>query len=169
MDLESLSFFQDLPSNLKVFFMSMIPVLELRASIPWALAHYKDLSHMEIMFWACSGNICPNFFILWALPKITKFTRNHWEFADKKLAKLFEKTRSEHSKKFKTFGALAIVLFVGTPIPGSGSWTGSLVAWLFGVKYWKAVMLISTGVIIAGVAVFSLSVGIAKIWHVFHF
>ena len=142
----------------------MIPVLELRASIPLALGKYSDLGHFEILFWACLGNLVPNFFILWFLPKITTFARNHWKFLDKELTKLFAKTRKEHSKKFKTFGALAIVLFVGTPIPGSGSWTGSLVAWLFGVKYWKAISLISLGIIIAGVIVLSASLGIMKAW-----
>jgi len=165
--ISNLGLIEGLPSWLKVFLLSMIPVLELRASIPWALHHYHDLSHSEIVFWAFLGNLFPNFFILLLLPKITAFARRYCRFLDRELNKLFAKTRKEHSKKFKTFGALAIIIFVGTPIPGSGSWTGSLVAWLFGVKYWKAIALISIGIGIAGAIIFSASLGVMTIWDAF--
>ena len=72
---------------------------------------------------------------------------------DKFFENLFNKTRKEHSKKFKRYGTIFLIALVGIPLPGSGAGTGALVAFLFGVEYWKALSLIFLGVIIGGILV----------------
>ncbi|MBT3864579.1 small multi-drug export protein [Candidatus Peregrinibacteria bacterium] len=133
------------------FFGSMVPGTELRLAIPVGIG--MGLSPIKAFIIGVIGNLIPNFIILWALGPITKFLRKHSKTLDRFFEKLFEKTRNKHRKKFAQYGSVFIVFFVSIPLPGSGSWTGSLIAFLFGVKYWKAIALISIGVIIAGILV----------------
>ena len=64
--------------------------------------------------------------------------------------KLFHRTRKEHTKKFQRYGAIFLIAVVAIPLPGSGSGVGALIAFLFGVDYWKGLSLIATGVVIGG-------------------
>ena len=64
-------------------------------------------------------------------------------------------------------GDIFLVLFVSIPLPGSGAWSGSLIAFLFGVRYWTAVKLISAGVIISGIIVATLTIGGYEAWQFF--
>lgn len=133
------------------FFGSMIPGLELRIGIPVGIS--MGLPVWEALIIGVIGNILPNFIILLVLDPITKFLRKHSTKLDKFFGILFDKTRNKHQKKFAQYGSVFIIAFVAIPIPGSGSWTGSLIAYLFGVKYWKALGLLSIGVTIAGILV----------------
>lgn len=63
---------------------------------------------------------------------------------------LFEKTRAKHSKRISELGHIALITFVAIPLPGSGGWTGSLVAHVFGIKSKLSIPLIILGLIIAG-------------------
>ena len=130
------------------FFGSMIPGIELRLGIPVGIS--MGLSPLQAFLIGIVGNIIPNLIILKALDPITKFLRKHSKFLDRFFETLFEKTRNKHKKKFAQYGRIFIIVFVAIPLPGSGSWMGSLIAYLFGVKYWRAIGLISIGVIIAG-------------------
>ncbi|MDP3976061.1 MAG: small multi-drug export protein [bacterium] len=72
----------------------------------------------------------------------------------------YNKVHREHSAKFYRWGLLALILIVAVPLPGTGAWTGSLLAFLMGVPYWKAIGLIFIGLIISGLLVAALSTGI---------
>jgi len=63
--------------------------------------------------------------------------------------------------------AIALILFVAIPLPGSGGWTGALIAYLFGLSYWKSIKFITIGLAIAGVAVGLLTVGVDSLIGVF--
>lgn len=139
-----------MPPELTTFFSAMLPITELRGSIPFAI-QVLGLSPFEAFFWATLGNMIPNFFILLALKPISEFLMKHSRFFKNFFEKLFEKTHQKHSKKFQEFGYLFLVLFVAVPLPGSGGWTGSLIAFLFGVPYWHAVVLICSGIFLAGI------------------
>ncbi|MEM4181563.1 MAG: small multi-drug export protein [Candidatus Pacearchaeota archaeon] len=74
-----------------------------------------------------------------------------------------EKTRQKQEKferKFHQIGYLALVIFVAIPLPGTGAWTGTFLAWLFGLERKKSILAISLGVLIAGVIVLMASYGI---------
>jgi uncharacterized membrane protein len=130
------------------FFGSMLPGVELRLGIPLGIS--MGLSPITAFFIGIVGNFIPNIVILKVLDPITKFLRRHSKFLDRFFGTLFEKTRNKHQDKFAKYGMVFIIVFVAIPLPGSGSWTGSLIAYLFGVKYWRALLLISLGIIIAG-------------------
>ena len=67
----------------------------------------------------------------------------------------------------EVFGDIALIVFVAIPLPGSGAWTGSLVAYLFGVKYKKALLLISIGVALSGIIVALLTHLGTSLWDIF--
>lgn len=130
--------------ELIVFFSSMLPITELRGAIPLGFA--MGLPTEVTFFWALLGNLLPCFFILWALGPISKFLMRYSRFFEDFFTKLFEKTRNKHGETIIKYGPIFLIIFVAIPLPGSGGWTGSLLAFLFGIKYWKAMSYIATGI-----------------------
>ena len=148
-----------IPAELITFFLSMVPFLEMKISIPIGLK--LGLSQTSTFIFAVSGNILPAALVLLIMDPLTKWARKHSKFLDNYLEKLFHKTRSKHSKNFMKFGALFIILFVAIPLPGSGSAMGSVIAFLFDVDYWKAITLIICGVLIAA---FLITAGVTSLF-----
>ncbi|MDP2691856.1 MAG: small multi-drug export protein [Candidatus Gracilibacteria bacterium] len=72
----------------------------------------------------------------------------------------YDKVSKEHSEKFYRWGAIVVVLIAGLPIPGTGSWTAALVAFLFNMPYWKSVWYVFLGVLMAGVIITAISTGL---------
>jgi uncharacterized membrane protein len=147
---------------IKDFFSTAIiaglPILELRFAIPWGFFQY-NLPLWFSTIASLSGNIIAVGIVLWLWPHIANFARKHSPFCDKILQKIFHKTRNKHSRNFETWGNLFLIFFVMLPIPGSGGWSGALVAWLFGIKYTKAITLISIGLILGGIIVAGMTIG----------
>lgn len=129
-----------------------LPILEIRGALPIALGIFK-MPLWEAFLWSALGNILIVAVLLKFLEPVTQFLIKHSSFWKRWLDKLFEKTRHKHSSKFKELGAICLITFVAIPLPVTGAWTGSLVAFLFGVNFWPALSLISIGVICAGVLV----------------
>ena len=141
----------NIPPEFIVFFSSMLPITELRGAIPLGFA--IGLSPETTFFWALIGNILPCFFILWILGPISKFLMRHSQFFKSFFTKLFNKTKIKHEETLIKYGAIFLIIFVAIPLPGSGGWTGSLLAFLFGIKYWKAMGYIATGLTIAALII----------------
>ena len=76
-----------------------------------------------------------------------------WTPTKKLIDAVLTKTRRQHSARFKKWGALFLPLFISVPLPGSGGFTGALIAYLFGVKKSAAFILISLGIAGSGVIV----------------
>jgi uncharacterized membrane protein len=129
-----------------------LPILEIRGALPIALGIFK-MPLWEAFLWSATGNILIVAVLLKFLDPVTKFLMKHSKFFDRWLTKLFHKTRHKHSSKFNELGALALITFVAIPLPVTGAWTGSLAAYLFGVKFWPALSLIAIGVVCAGTLV----------------
>lgn len=142
-----------LPPEILTFILSALPVTELRASIPVAQSLF-GLSAYEAFFWAYLGSLVPALFILFA---------GEWFTNLKILSRKVEKTRRKFYKKYEKYGSLALVIFVGVPLPLTGVWTGSLAAVLFGIPFRKAFPLIAVGNAIAGMVVTLATVGIINI------
>jgi uncharacterized membrane protein len=137
--------------ELTVFFSAMLPITELRGAIP--LGFLLGLPAEAAFLWAYIGNLIPCFFILWALGPISQFLMRHSKFFDKFFTKLYERTHDKHKDALEKYGPIFLIIFVAIPLPGSGGWTGSLVAFLFGISYWKAMSLIAIGIAIAGMII----------------
>ena len=137
---------------LLIFFISMVPLIELRGAIPTAVT--MDLDYLTSMVVCCAGNMLP-------VPIIYLFARQvlHWG-ADKPYIGPFfrfcldkgqrggEKLRSKAGR-----GGLflALLLFVGIPLPGTGAWTGTLAASFLNMGIKSTVASVSLGVILAAV------------------
>ena len=147
-----------MPPELTTFLLAMTPVGELRAAIPWGLT-FGNLSAAEAFFFAVAGNILAAALVILILPILTKFARKHFPPLDRLLQKIFAKTCKKHSKNFLRFEEIFLVILVAIPLPGSGGYTGALVAWLFGVKPKTAIVLISLGIFLAGILVLGLTNG----------
>lgn len=138
--------------------VSMLPLVEQRLGIPLGYAHF-DLPILHATAAGIIGNTLAAAIVLWAWPIVARWSRR-FPWCDKFLNKLFERTQKHHSKKMQTWGALALIFFVAVPLPGSGGWTGALVAWAFGVPYKKALGLITAGLVIGGATMAALTVGV---------
>jgi len=140
----------------------MLPITELRLAIPLAMGVY-NMSAPLAFFLAVLGNVIPVIFILWFLKTISNFLSRHIYFFNRFFAWLFERTQRKHLKKFKRWKEFALVALVAIPLPFTGAWTGSLVAFVFGVPIKKAFPLIVLGILIAGVIVTSVTIGLINL------
>ena len=145
----------------KIFLISMTPIGELRAGIPYGLL--KDINFVLVFSIAVIGNMIPVFFLVYFLPwfekkvlgealnktlngkSTTRFSRLYRWFRDR--------TERRYSKRFSLLGAFALISFVAIPLPITGAWTGTFAAHIFGIPSKKALPLIFAGVIIAGIVV----------------
>lgn len=141
-----------IPAQLQVFFSSMLPVLELRFAIPYGMAAL-GMSKWEALFWGFSGNLISAYILIQWLDPVVKLLRKHLAFMDRFFDWLLHRTRHKHSKRMSELGHIALLAFVAVPLPGSGSWTGALVAYVFGVKKSTSLLMITLGLMIAGLLV----------------
>lgn len=136
-----------IPGEWIIFIISMIPILELRGGLLVA-----SLLHIEM--WKAAlicmvGNIIPIPFILLFIKKIFALMKKTKLFRPL-VEKLEEKAMSK-SDRIKQYEFLGLVLFVGIPLPGTGAWTGSLIAALLDVDIKKASLAIFIGLIMASI------------------
>ena len=145
----------------------MLPIGELRVAIPVGMTVY-DLPFWSAFLWSFIGNIIPIFFVIWGLDLlINKFAVHRIYFLNKFFNWLFERTRKKHTKSFERWQNLALVIFVAIPLPGTGAWTGALIAYVFGIPLKRAFPLIGLGVLIAGIIVTLITLGIINLPFVF--
>lgn len=141
----------------------MLPITELRATIPLALIVY-DLPVWSAFILAVLGNLIPVVFIIWFLNLlINKFLLHRIYIFNRFFSWLFENTRRKHSKKFERWRDLALIILVAIPLPFTGAWTGALAAFVFGIPIKRAFPLIALGVLIAGIIVTAITLGIINI------
>lgn len=142
--------------ELIVFVISMVPILELRGGL--LAASVLQIPIVKAIGLCVIGNIIPVPFILLLITPIfnwLKKTKTFRPFVEKLESRAMGK--SEQIEKYEFWG---LVLFVGIPLPGTGAWTGSLIASLLGVRFKKAFPAIIVGIILATVIMSILSYGL---------
>jgi len=139
-------------AELQTFLLAMTPLGELRLSLPLALTVY-NLDWQVAFLISIIGNLVPVILILLFLGPLSKFLAANFKVFQRFFTWLFERTRRKHDSKIKKYGYLSLVLFIAIPLPVTGGWTGSLIAFLFDIPFKKAFPLIASGVILAGVIV----------------
>lgn len=147
---------------LKTFIISMLPIGELRVSLPLALTTFK-MPLVWAYLIAVVGNILPVVVIAYFLEPVSVFLSKHSKFFRRFFDWLFHHTRKKHSKRFEVFEEVALVTFVAIPLPITGAWSGALAAFVFGIPPKKSIPLIALGVAIAGVIVSIVTLGITAI------
>ena len=139
------------PPELGVFFLSMLPVTELRAAIPIGLQIYH-LPVITTWILAVVGNLVPTAIILYVMPRIHEIVMRYKIFGTM-VTKQLEKAEKKFHKHYTTYGKIALVLFVGIPLPLTGAWTGSLAAFVFNIRFKEAFPLIALGVALSATIV----------------
>lgn len=130
-----------------IFIISMVPILELRGGLLAAGPAILDVPMWEAIPICIVGNLIPIPFILLLITKIFDWMKNTRTFRPM-VERLEEKAMSKSSniEKYEFWG---LVAFVGIPLPGTGAWTGSLIAALLGIRFRKAFPAIVLGVLLA--------------------
>lgn len=139
------TFFDSLPKELLVFIMSMTPLIELRGGIPFAYLLGFPLPLTLVL--TIVGNMIPVPFILLFIKHIFKFLRDH-NIMTNVINKVTSRAMAR-SHKVENLEFWGLVLFVGIPLPGTGAWTGALIASLLNIPFKKAITAIFLGILIA--------------------
>ena len=146
----------NIPHQLITALISMIPLLELRGSI--LVAGLLNLPFVQTFIFAVIGNMLPIPFILIFIEKIFKWMKNNKYLH--RIPEWIEEKALKKSEQIEKYGYWGLFLFVAIPLPGTGAWTGSLLAVLLGLKRSKSLLCIFLGVIGAGLIMSLLSFGI---------
>ena len=148
-------------AELTTFLIAMSPVVELRGAIPVALGVY-GLPIWSAVVFAVLGNLVP-IFIIPFYGRGSEFLSSRFPLYKSFFNWLFERTRRRHGKSFDMLQDFALIILVAIPLPFTGVWTAGVAAFVFGVPFKKAFLLIATGVIIAAIIVTLLSLGVLSI------
>lgn len=140
--------------------ISMLPVVELRGGLPAGVA--MGLPFGEAFLAAFLGNMLPVPFIILFARRVFAWVRVHLPRLDRWVDRLEQKAWSKSDKvvQYQTWGLL---LFVAVPLPGTGAWTGALIAALLDLRLKNAVPAITAGVLIAGTIISLLTYGVTLV------
>lgn len=148
---------QFLPKEVAVLIISMIPLIELRGAVPVGVG--LQMPVWEVMLIAVVGNMIP-------VPFIYLFARKVLEWGKDKplIGKMFtfflekgEKGGRKLQAAAKNGLFIALLLFVGIPLPGTGAWTGTLAASILDMDFKKSILAVMAGVLLAGIIMLSVS------------
>jgi uncharacterized membrane protein len=153
----------ELLHHIYVLVVSMLPILELRASIPLGAALGLPIYTNYLV--SVVGNFLPVPFILLFIRRILTWMKTTRRLS--KIALWLEEKAQKHSDKVLRYATLGLFLFVAIPLPGTGAWTGALVAALFNLRMKYALPSILLGVVAAGLIMALASYGVVGIFNFF--
>ena len=152
----------DVGKYLATLIISMIPVIELRGAIPIGVG--LGLSHAEAMGISIIGNMLPvPFIILFIRPIFRWMTRKNGKLA--RLAEKLEAKAEGKWDKIHRYQFFALTIFVAIPLPGTGAWSGALIAAVMNMRLRNALPSILLGVLIAGILVSGITYGFTSIFN----
>lgn len=137
----------------------MVPISELRGGIPYAWS--QGINHWIAYLIAVTGNLIPVIPLLLLLGPISKWLRRFSLF--NKFFDWWFKRTLKRSQLIEKYGVLGLIVFVMIPLPVTGAWTGSVAAFLLGIRFRYAFPAIVIGVILAGVIVSLVCLGVVHI------
>jgi uncharacterized membrane protein len=141
--------------ELVVVTIAALPIVELRGAVPVGILVF-GMPWWQAVLWSILGNIAPIVIILLILEKMVAWL-SHVALFRRFFEWLFARARSKSGsiEKYEFWG---LATFVGIPLPGTGAWTGAVAAEVLGLSYWKALLSIFVGVLMAAAVVTFLSV-----------
>lgn len=141
-----------------VFIISLMPILELRGGL--LAAALLNLDPVVSYIICIIGNVLPVPFILLLITKILNWMRNSKINFFNKIAKWLDEKVEKHKGQIEKYGYLGVVLFVGIPLPGTGAWTGSLIASVLEMDKKKTFLAVLAGLFMASVIMMIVSFGV---------
>ncbi len=147
-----------------VFIISLMPILELRGGL--LAAALLGLDPLPSYIISIIGNVLPVPFILLLITKILSWMRNSKIKFFNKIANWLDEKVEKHKGQIEKYGYWGVVLFVGIPLPGTGAWTGTLIASVLNMDKKKTFAAVMAGIVMASIIMMVLSFGIlANIIH----
>jgi len=145
-----------------VLFCSMIPIIELRGAIPMGAVFGMPWWQSYIL--SVIGNMLPvPIILLFVKAVITWMGKSKVKFFNK-IADFLNKRVEKRRGQIEKYSFWGVCFFVAVPLPVTGAWTGSLVAAMIDMKFWKALVSCFIGVLIAGVIMTLISYGVVAIF-----
>ncbi len=137
--------------------ITLIPALELRASIPWGVFRMgNDLSWIEVAGICSVANIILGWVVFLVMGPAFDFIRQ-WKWFDNTVWPILERTRHRIHPYVEKYGEFGVAVFIGIPLPGSGVYTGAFGSYLLGLDKKKFMIANIIGVLIAAALVSALS------------
>ncbi len=137
----------------------MVPVLELRGAIPLGVA--AGMPPLAALLVAIFGNMVPVPFIILFVRRVFRWLRNKGKVGI--LVEKLENRAEQKSDVVKKYAGIGLCILVAIPLPGTGAWTGALVAALMNMRLKRALPYIFLGVVIAGFLITSLTYGVTHL------
>jgi len=156
-------FFASFPHWLATFLMAMLPVSELRLSLPVAVLGY----HMPIwqaIFWSVFGNAIPAMVILLFAKRFHQWVEKKSGFFGRGWISALARAQRKFEGDYQKYGLIGLMIFIGIPLPGTGAYTGALAAFVLGIPLRKSWPFVLGGIIIAAFLTLLITVGADKIF-----
>ncbi len=144
--------------NVIIFIISMMPILELRGGLLAASPALLDVPITTAVPICIIGNILPIPFILLLIEHVLNWMEKVPHLGS--IARWIRAKADKHKGQIERYGFWGLVLFVGIPLPGTGAWTGSLIASLLHMKFRTALLACLIGIVIATVIMSVISYGL---------
>jgi len=143
-----------------IMVLALLPVAESRLSIPYGIMNGVDL--FTVVSLSIIGNIIPAPLILLTMNRIEKWIMsfNNENMVKKLFIKYIDNLRKRSKKLIEKYGFLGLIIFIAIPLPATGVWTGSIVAYIFGIDPKRAFFAIFIGLIIAIFIITIMTLGI---------
>ncbi|WP_307983356.1 small multi-drug export protein [uncultured Anaerofustis sp.] len=147
-------------SFLYTLLISMVPIIELRGGLPVGIA--SGLSFPAAYIASVIGNLIPVPFIILFIRRIFVLIRKYMPKLSSMIDKLENKAhlKGQKVRKYQKFG---LFIFVAIPLPGTGAWTGALVAAFLDIRLKDAILPIVCGVLTAGILIMILTYGVTAV------
>lgn len=143
-------------SYLKIMVLSMIPITELRGAIPIGIA--LDLNPILVYIFSVIGSTLVSIPLILTFRHILEFLRQRHFCAG--IVKKIDRKIDSGMRKLKTASILGIILFVGIPLPTTGTWTAAAIASILNMRIKNALLGVLIGNMMAGIIVIALSMHI---------
>lgn len=154
-------FLETVGRELCVFFCAMLPIIECRGAVPLGCA--LGLPWWQNVLFSIAGNLLPVPFILLFIRAVLKWMRNCRVNFFNKIAAWLDRKIEKHKGTIEKYSYWGVMIFVGLPIPGTGAWTGTLIASVLGLEPKKSFLAACGGVLMATAIMTVISYGIAAI------
>lgn len=159
-----IEFFSAFPDSLATFLVAMIPVTELRASIPMAILTL-DMHPFAAFVYSVLGNVLAGILVIIFVENILHMLLQRFDKLNDLWQRYINRIHVKNKEKFERWGAVALVAFVAIPLPLTGIVTGAVAASIFQIPFRQAIPLLALGSVIAGVLVTLLTMGAANAIH----
>jgi uncharacterized membrane protein len=154
-----ISLFSGMPAWAESFLLAGMPLTESRLALPMALFAF-GLSPTVAVVSTFLGNLLPIPIVFLLLPLLIVFLEKHSKTLERWINLWFDVLRRKHADKYAKWGAVFLAIFVAVPWPGTGVWTGSVLAILFDIKAKIAIPAIVVGQAFSSLIVLCVSYGI---------